>query len=169
MQTNIYWTFPQEVGWEGGRGSRDAIKYRVFGKLYYTFLENPMNWIQTHTICSKISNFSQSNQFICLFRCLVHQWGLSNPVKGVGTVAPLQGKPLQAAPPPHLQPPSPETQPLSPGCRSQSKRTGGWLSVTVAGRLLPVLPHDPGPSGDTKEKVTSGRKLAPRFSSKSQR
>ena len=84
-------------------------------------------------------------------------------------MAPLQGKRLQAAPTPatHLLPL--ETQPLqSGGCRSQSRRRkerlrgeeGGLLrGSTVAGRLLPKVPHDPGPNAETKEKVISGRQL----------
>ena len=75
-------------------------------------------------------------------------------------MAPLQGKLLQApaAPSSHLQL-------LPAGCRSESRkrerlRGEGGLTGTVAGRLLPVLPHDPGPNNaDAKEKVISRRQL----------
>ena len=75
-------------------------------------------------------------------------------------MAPLQGKLLQApaAPSSHLQL-------LPAGCRSESRkrerlRGEGGLTGTVAGRLLPVLPHDPGPNAEAKEKVISRRQLA---------
>ena len=37
--------------------------------------------IHAHTFGAHIHNFLQLNQFICLFRCLVYQWGLFNPGK----------------------------------------------------------------------------------------
>ena len=73
-------------------------------------------------------------------------------------VAPQEGKPVKAAAP----------QGAPAGCRRSGKegvralsKTGdplragraSNLAATVAGRLLPVLPHDPGPVVDPKNKV----------------
>ena len=74
-------------------------------------------------------------------------------------VAPQEGKPVKAAAP----------QGAPAGCRRRSGKEGvralsktgdplragraSNLAATVAGRLLPVLPHDPGPAVDPKNKV----------------
>ena len=88
-------------------------------------------------------------------------------------VAPQEGKPVKAAAP----------QGAPAGCRRRSGKEGvralsktgdplralsktgdllragraSNLAATVAGRLLPVLPHDPGPAVDPKKKVEDGR------------
>ena len=83
-------------------------------------------------------------------------------------VAPQEGKPVKAAAP----------QGAPAGCRRRSGKEGvragdplralsktgdplragraSSLAATVAGRLLPVLPHDPGPAVDPKNKVEDG-------------
>ena len=75
-------------------------------------------------------------------------------------VAPQEGKPVKAAAP----------QGAPAGCRRRSGKEGvralsktgdplraSSLAATVAGRLLPVLPHDPGPDVEPKNKVEDGR------------
>ena len=77
-------------------------------------------------------------------------------------VAPQEGKPVKAAAP----------QGAPAGCRRRSGKEGvralsktgdplragraSSLAATVAGRLLPVLPRDPGPDVDPKNKVEDG-------------
>ena len=96
-----------------------------------------------------------------LFRCKDCQWKFSELT--VAKVAPQEGKPVKAAAP----------QGAPAGCRRRSGKEGvralsktgdplragraSSLAATVAGRLLPVLPHDPGPAVDPKNKVEDGR------------
>ena len=74
-------------------------------------------------------------------------------------VAPQEGKPVKAAAPQGA--PARTRRSGKEGVRALSKTGDPFrassLAATVAGRLLPVLPHDPGPAVDPKNKVEDGR------------